>query len=365
MDPSYPIRKFQDLLDRLNHNDGRYFRCLADLTRDFPMFAPTFVDVLDRSLQRITRPPKNLYFLYVLDCISKALPNVYAPLFANRLYRMFMHAYEYSDADSAFELQRLLDAWKALQPPLFQPGLLESIREGINSANMPPPSSDSPRIQDFDLGPGEWLTELSDLPEELAMQAIEDNHPLLFSQLLALEKSKDEFEKINTKAAVMANFGYDEGGVYVDELYQELPKQCLKCGARFALESELEEHLDWHFRNRGDRLLLSPWLPNRDMWTDPRRARLGALLEGSGTETKAATEQLAVCNPEQLSCILCGEQFELIPCEQDWRCRDTVVVFLKDRRMNVLLHTSCYQSLSVMEVDRPETVLEPFTDAFT
>lgn len=363
MDPSYPIRKFQDLLDRLNHNDGRYFRCLADLTRDFPMFAPMFVDVLERSLQRITRPPKNLYFLYVLDCISKTLPRVYAPLFANRLYRMFMHAYEYSDGESAYELQRLVEAWQSIQPPLFQPGLLESIKEGINSANnVHSASPDSPRIQDFDLGPGEWMAGAMDLPEELAMQAGDDTSPLLFAQLLSLERNRCEFEVINAKAAVMTSFGFDEA--YVDELYQELPKQCLKCGSRFALESELAEHLDWHFRNRNERQTISPWLPTCEAWTDPRRARLGTMLEGTNPETKAAAEQLAVCNPEQLACILCGELFELTPTEQDWRCKDTVVVFLKDRRQNVLLHTSCYQSLSVMEVDRPESVSVCFQDSF-
>lgn len=327
------------------------------------MFAPMFVDVLERSLQRITRPPKNLYFLYVLDCISKTLPMVYAPLFANRLYRMFMHAYEYSDGDSAYELQRLLEAWQAIQPPLFQPGLLESIKEGINTANnVHSASPDSPRIQDFDLGAAEWLANQSQMPEELSMQAGEDTSPLLFAQLLALEKNRCEFEVINAKATVMTNFGFDE--IYVDELYQELPKQCLKCGNRFALESELAEHLDWHFRNRSERLTVSPWLPTCEAWTDPRRARLGAMIEGTSTETKAAAEQQAICDPNQLACILCGELFELAPTEKDWRCKDTVVVFLKDKRENVLLHTSCYQSLSVMEVDRSETVPVAFLDSF-
>jgi hypothetical protein len=322
-----------------------------------------FVDVLERSLQRITRPPKNLYFLYVLDCISKTLPMVYAPLFANRLYRMFMHAYEYSDGDSAYELQRLLEAWQAIQPPLFQPGLLESIKEGINTANnVHSASPDSPRIQDFDLGAAEWLANQSQMPEELSMQAGEDTSPLLFAQLLALEKNRCEFEVINAKATVMTNFGFDE--IYVDELYQELPKQCLKCGNRFALESELAEHLDWHFRNRSERLTVSPWLPTCEAWTDPRRARLGAMIEGTSTETKAAAEQQAICDPNQLACILCGELFELAPTEKDWRCKDTVVVFLKDRRENVLLHTSCYQSLSVMEVDRSEIVPVAFLDSF-
>ena len=351
LDPSYPIRKFQDLLDRLNHNDGRYFQCFASLARDFQIFAPQFAEVLDLSLQRIQEPPKNLYFLYVLDCVSKTLPRVYAPLFTNRLYRMFIHAYRHSDAESAFQLMRLLEAWEGLNPLLFPVNLLASIREGVESINQVLMSPNSPEIQAFDIGAAaEMVKQAPSMPPEIAMQAIEDSYPLLFERLVSLEKNKVEFENITTKAGQVPNFSYEDGiKVYVNELYQDLPKQCLNCGCRFSRDAEIAEHLDWHFarfKKDRDRVAFSPWLPTREVWVDPQRARLGGLLESGNSDPSIPAEQSAICDPEQLDCPLCGEPFDLVPDEQNWRCKDAVIVYLQDKKKNVLLHTSCHQSLS-------------------
>lgn len=83
---------------------------------------------------------------------------------------------------------------------------------------------------------------------------------MLFSRLLTTERSKAELEKLSMKLAIIDPRELHRFLIF--ELYEELPKQCLVCGLRFGLDSELDMHLDWHFVGGAKKQPLKPWLPH-------------------------------------------------------------------------------------------------------
>eukprot|EP00358_Blepharisma_japonicum_P004784 CAMPEP_0202942038 /NCGR_PEP_ID=MMETSP1395-20130829/2208_1 /ASSEMBLY_ACC=CAM_ASM_000871 /TAXON_ID=5961 /ORGANISM="Blepharisma japonicum, Strain Stock R1072" /LENGTH=231 /DNA_ID=CAMNT_0049637861 /DNA_START=295 /DNA_END=987 /DNA_ORIENTATION=- len=218
------------------------------------------------------------------------------------------------------------------------------------SISSPINSPDGPGL--FDLGElGEWLSQNSYCPQELLIQGIEDNSPLLYSCLLASERSKAELEKLSMKLSIVDP--RDIHRYLITELYDELPKQCLICGLRFGLDSELDLHLDWHFAEGAKKQPLKPWLPSPNTWIDPR-LHIGLLDEEAPKEVIEVEHPWAPCNPDQLSCPLCGELFEIIPKETAWFCKDASKVFVTDQSKEVILHTQCINSIS-----HSQTIIQP------
>lgn len=108
-------------------------------------FAPYFLSILDLTLMQTRAYPLNLYLLYAADCMVKTVPEVYAALVENRLYRFFTHVYRNADAETVFQLVGLLRTWEEIKPELFSVTTIETLREGLGNGRMEAP--DSPDVQ--------------------------------------------------------------------------------------------------------------------------------------------------------------------------------------------------------------------------
>ena len=91
----------------------------------------------------------------------------------------------------------------------------------------------------------DWLNQNSYAPAFLFSQMPEEPTQGLFTKLLENQRSKAEYEKISMKLTVSEP--NKQHFLLLFELYDELPRQCLMCGLRFSLDSELDTHLDLHF----------------------------------------------------------------------------------------------------------------------
>mmetsp|Transcript_3598 Transcript_3598/g.7742 ORF Transcript_3598/g.7742 Transcript_3598/m.7742 type:complete len:281 (-) Transcript_3598:314-1156(-) len=269
-DPRDPLWKFCNLLDRLVRNDKRFIDCITNLVRDFVDLAPMYVDQFERRYFLLTDSPRQLLYLYVVDSICKNVP-VLRDVFSIRVKDLFVHAFRSSDPMIQQDLIRLLQAWEAQQ--LFPVAVTDDIRDHMAPT---PPHISSPTASPtnhgvFDLGSvADWLSQNSSLTMDLALQATtEDGYSGLFKSLLEQECSRYELEKLQSRLNTFE--APDVVWKLIFELYDELPKQCLICGFRFALESELSEHLDWHFKMRKKLIVTSPWLPLVSSWVDPKR----------------------------------------------------------------------------------------------
>ena len=184
----------------------------------------------------------------------------------------------------------------------------------------------------------------------------------IFTKLLENQRSKAEYERLAMKLSQV------DPSMMVDfllfELYDELQRQCLMCGLRFSLDSELDKHLDLHFVMMNKKTVnVKPWLPGPEQWVDPRLHR-GLINDDLPKEIVEATCAWALCNPDQLNCLLCGEPFEIIPKDQAWYCKDAARVFVENQSKEVILHITCVKgiNLPMAEAEIGEDV--DFVDSF-
>jgi len=311
MDPSYPLRQFQTLLDQLPSQDS--YQTLCTLALQHPRQALHFLDILDLRLMQTRACPQNLSFLHAVDCLAKVLPEAYAPLLESRLRRLFTHVYRNSDPEATFQLVVLLKVWEGLKPALFAVSTLEAIRDSVAALNSPLEVPDSP---DFEV---HWD---SKLPTEVTPQVSDDSYTRLFARLVDTQRKQEERELVHSRAALTPATEYEEGlAVYVDEMYRN-PRQCRTCGARFAGLEDIKEHEFTHKARRKP----AAWLSRVEDWAGP------------------------VCSapsnpPEEAICLLCGRTFPRSPnpC-LTFPYLQAVIVYSPAQQTHTLMHVSCFQS---------------------
>lgn len=241
-----PVWKFCELLDRLVVNDKRFIDCLTSLARDFPYLAQFFMENFEVKFAELQDNNRKVYFFYVLDSLSFNLLNM-RDIIAPQLSQLFEYAYHSSDLATQQRLESLLSIWE--REDRFPAIVLDNVR--IRIAPTPPHVSSPVEAHDFKAffnleEVGEWLSHHSSTPVELLPQASGEKTDSLFDKLLLNERSKIEFENLSMKLAMVNERDYPRK--LIIELYEELTRQCLICGVRFGLDSELDSHLDFHFK---------------------------------------------------------------------------------------------------------------------
>jgi hypothetical protein len=252
-----------------------------------------------------------------------------------------------ANSELKIEMEKLLEIWESQYR--FPMEVLEDIREKMAPT---PPLISSPINSHhayclFDLSEiNDWLNQNSYAPLSLLQQVYDENSQGLFDKLLDNQRSKAEFEKLTSKLSVVDPNGLHAFLLY--ELYEELPKQCLMCGLRFSLDSEMDTHLDLHFGKNNKKELLRTWLPDPSQWVDPRLHR-GLLADDSPKKVDKEVTSSAPCNPDQLNCLLCGEAFEIVPRDAAWFCKDAERVFVENQGREVILHCACVESITNLQ----------------
>ena len=356
-----PIWKFCQLLDRLTRNDKRIIDCITALARDYQHLAPIFTEKLESKLLLSIEPLRKLLYLYVVDSLSFNIP-IMRDYLSLKVSQIFIHSHKMANRDTKIDMEKLLIVWES--QGRFPPDVMEDMREKMAPT---PPIISSPIHSHqahglFDLAElTDWLNQNSYAPQAFLQQATEDTSKGLFSKLLENQRSKAEYEKLSAKLTVV-----EPNKVHfllLFELYDELPRQCLMCGLRFSLDSELDTHLDLHFSMMTKKVNLKSWLPGPELWVDPRLHR-GLLPDDQPVEAVEAASAWALCNPEQLACQLCGEPFEIIPKDDAWFCKDAARVFVEDQSKEVILHISCVKSIGIGQGDNDPQEVFMFSDSF-
>lgn len=338
-----PLWKYCQLLDRLVVNDKRIIDCITALTRDYQHIAPVFTDRLESKLYLSIEPLRKLLYLYVVDSLSFNIP-IMREYLSVKVSQMFAHSYRMANNELKIEMEKLLMVWESqLRFPIE---ILEDMREKM--APTPPiissPIHTNQSYSLFDLSDlTDWLNQNSYAPVALLQQGVDETSLGLFNKLLDNQRSKAEFEKLSMKLSVVDPNGMNSFLLF--ELYEELPRQCLMCGLRFSLDSELDTHLDLHFLMMNKKVSVKAWLPDPVQWVDPRLHR-GLLIDESPEQVIEESCSWAPCNPDQLNCLLCGEPFEIIPKDYAWFCKDAARVFVEKQNKEVILHLSCVKSIT-------------------
>ena len=353
-----PIWKYNQLLDRLTRNDRRIIDCITAISRDYQHLAPTFVERLESKLFLSIEPLRKLLFLYVIDSLSFNIP-IMREYLSMRVSGMFAHSYRMANSEVKLEMEKLLEIWEGQYR--FPMEVLEDIREKMAPT---PPVISSPihthhSYNLFDLSDlTDWLNQNSYAPLAMLHQSAEENGMGMFDKLLDNQRSKAEFEKLTTKLSVVDPNGLHAFLLY--ELYEELPKQCLMCGLRFSLDSEMDIHLDLHFVKNNKKEVMKTWLPDPLQWVDPRLHR-GLLAEDVPNKLDKEVSSSAPCNPDQLNCLLCGEAFEIVPRDSAWFCKDAERIFVENQGKEVILHSACVESITNLQFTNLQDNMELVT----
>jgi len=349
-----PIWKFSQLLDRLVRNDKRIIDCLTAIARDYPQLTPHLVEKLESRLYSAQEGFRKLLFLYVVDSLSFNVPAM-RDFLGMRVAHFFNHSFHMADPMVKRDMDKLLQVWES--QIRFPQEVLEDMREKMAPA---PPLISSPMHTGsgmFDLGEvGDWLGHHSYTPKELLLQATQDEYSSLFDRILTKERSNAEREKLEMRLAVIDPRETHRRLLY--ELYDELPRQCLNCGLRFGLDSELDLHLDWHFQQNVRKRGPKAWLPDGESWCDPK-VQFGLVQEETQIEVYEEQLSWAPCNPDQLYCQVCGEAFEIVPFENAWFCKDAARVWVSDQSREVTLHMPC-----IMGIVQNSHTAKPSEEAF-
>lgn len=341
-----PIWKYCQLLDRLARNDKRIIDCITALARDYQHLAPIFTEKLESKLLLSIEPLRKLLYLYVVDSLSFNIP-IMRDYLSLKVSQMFIHSHKMANRETKIDMEKLLIVWESQNR--FPQDVMEDMREKMAPT---PPIISSPIHSHqpyglFDLTDlTDWLNQNSYAPQNFLLQASEETTQGLFSKLLENQRSKAEYEKLAMKLTVVEPNKLHF--MLLFELYDELPRQCLMCGLRFSLDSELDTHLDLHFNIMTKKVNIKSWLPSQDLWVDPRLHR-GLLPDDQPIEIIETASVWALCNPDQLSCQLCGEPFEIIPKDEAWFCKDAARVLVEDQNKEVILHISCVKSIGLAQ----------------
>jgi hypothetical protein len=356
-----PIWKYCQLLDRLTRNDKRIIDCITALARDYQHLAPVFTERLESKLYLSIEPLRKLLYLYVVDSLSFNI-SIMRDYLSLKVSQMFAHSHRMANRETKIDMEKLLIVWES--QGRFPSDVLEDMREKMAPT---PPIISSPihshQTQGlFDLSDlTDWLNQNSYAPQSLLQQASDEAETGLFTKLLENQRSKAEYEKLSVKLTVVEHNKLHF--LLLFELYDELPRQCLMCGLRFSLDSELDTHLDLHFSMMTKKVSLKSWLPGSDLWVDPKLHR-GLLPDDQPQETIESACAWAVCNPDQLFCQLCGEPFEIIPKDSSWLCKDAARVFVEDQNKEVILHIPCVKSINLPQSSLPASESLTYSDSF-
>ena len=356
-----PIWKYCQLLDRLTRNDKRIIDCITAIARDYQHLAPILTEKLESKLYLSIEPLRKLLYLYVIDSLSFNIP-IMRDYLSLKISQMFAHSHRMANKETKIDMEKLLIVWES--QGRFPHDVLEDMREKMAPT---PPIISSPIHSHqqhglFDLTDlTDWLNQNSYAPSTLLQQASEETTQGLFTKLLENQRSKAEYEKLSVKLTIVEPNKLHF--LLLFELYDELPRQCLMCGLRFSLDSELDTHLDLHYSMMTKKVNLKSWLPGPDLWVDPRLHR-GLLPDDQPKEIVEAICAWALCNPDQLNCMLCGEPFEIIPKDSAWFCKDAARVFVEDQNREVILHISCVKSIGLPQAPTPLQEIFQYSDSF-
>lgn len=340
-----PIWKYCQLLDRLVRNDKRIIDCITALARDYQHLTPVLIEKLESKLYLTIDPFRKLLYLYVVDSLTFNIP-VMRDMLSKKVTHMFTHSHKMANQETKVEMEKLLIVWESQNR--FPIDTLEDMREKMAPT---PPIISSPIHSHqsqglFDLRDHtDWLNQNSYAPGPLLQESTEEQSQGIFTKLLENQRSKAEYERLLMKITMATTDPHRQQSLLLYELYEELPRQCLMCGLRFSLDSELDTHLDLHFTMMNKKVNLKSWLPTPEQWIDPRLHN-GLLLDDLPKEKIENVCAWALCNPDQLNCLLCGEPFEIIPKDLAWYCKDAARVFVEDQSKEVILHLHCVKSVT-------------------
>ncbi|XP_020211888.1 uncharacterized protein LOC109796603 isoform X2 [Cajanus cajan] len=149
----------------------------------------------------------------------------------------------------------------------------------------------------------------------------------------------------------------------ISELLDDFPHHCQVCGIRLKLEEQFNRHLEWHAtREHGLTNASRSWYPKSSDWI-AGKAEYSSDLEFTDSvdvhDQKTDSSQLdtmIVADENQCLCVLCGELFEDVYCQErnEWMFKGAVYMNYTDinsemESINVgpIIHAKCLSENSI------------------
>eukprot|EP01130_Rhizamoeba_saxonica_P006381 TRINITY_DN2546_c0_g1_i3.p1 TRINITY_DN2546_c0_g1~~TRINITY_DN2546_c0_g1_i3.p1 ORF type:complete len:495 (+),score=129.07 TRINITY_DN2546_c0_g1_i3:208-1692(+) len=162
----------------------------------------------------------------------------------------------------------------------------------------------------------------------------------------------------------------------IDSLYTDFPFQCPQCGLRFSLQTKMDDHLDWHFRQKrrekqkAKKGMSRSWFLDEGSWiascTSQTNTGSDSEKENDMEEDEAEKEILVVARESQPNCDACDEVFEVFYDEnaEEWLCKDA------SELDNRLYHEKCVEMkrrlsekhLEISDTSHESNVAKPATE---
>ncbi|KAL2509233.1 uncharacterized protein Fot_32880 [Forsythia ovata] len=155
----------------------------------------------------------------------------------------------------------------------------------------------------------------------------------------------------------------------ISELLDDLSHHCSICGLRLNLQEQLDRHLEWHASRipgqHPSKKTSRRWYTNSFDWLvgtggfQPSDSTSGLL--GGSSRTLESSEQMVPADESQCACILCGDLFEDLYCQEinEWMFRGAVYVTIPSSEMRgttsdsadprSMVHASCVTDYSVCD----------------
>nr|KYP70925.1 Pre-mRNA cleavage complex 2 protein Pcf11 [Cajanus cajan] len=151
----------------------------------------------------------------------------------------------------------------------------------------------------------------------------------------------------------------------ISELLDDFPHHCQICGIRLKLEEQLNRHLEWHASREQHGLINASrsWYPKSSVWISGK-AEYSPELEFTDSvgvydkETDSSEfDTMIVTDENQCLCVLCGELFEDVYCQErnEWMFKGAVYMNYSDinsemesRNVGPIIHAKCLSENSTI-----------------
>ncbi|XP_068473435.1 polyadenylation and cleavage factor homolog 4-like isoform X2 [Phaseolus vulgaris] len=151
----------------------------------------------------------------------------------------------------------------------------------------------------------------------------------------------------------------------IRELLDDFPHHCKICGIRFKQEEQYQRHLEWHAtREHGPIKVSRSWYPKSGDWIAGKVEEYSSEFEFADSavvdnqETDSSQLDMMIrADENQCLCVLCGELFEDVYCEErnEWMFKGAVNMNYSDinsemesRNAGPIIHAKCLSENSIV-----------------